>query len=126
MAATAWSSWRASAAPSAPAKSMIGRLSILISCRVSARREGWPQRLRPCLCKSRSDLLAPIGLAAEIAPPHPEPARVVVQDMLVGEAHRAHRLVRDRRDALGELRALALGRSDRKAAAIGQPALVGV
>ena len=40
----------------------------------------------PALGIGRADLLAPEGLAAEVTAPHPEPSRVVVQDVFVGEA----------------------------------------
>src|SRR5579883_2324201 len=93
---------------------------------VLAAAQAFPQRARPGLGVSRADLLAPERLRAEIAPPHPEPARVVVQDVLMGEAHGAHRLVRDGGDALGKVRGLRLGRGDRKAAAVLQSALIGV
>src|SRR5476649_1520916 len=94
--------------------------------RVLARRQRRPQRLGACLGEGGADLLAPEGLAAEVAAPHPEPARVVMQDMLVGKAHGAHRLVGDRSDPLGEFRGLALGRGDREAAAVAEAALVGI
>src|SRR5471032_3167398 len=65
---------------------------------VLARRQRRPQRLGACLGEGRADLLAPEGLASEVAAPHPEPSRVVMQDVLMGEAHGAHRLVGDRSD----------------------------
>src|SRR4029450_12471995 len=94
--------------------------------RVLAPAQAPPQRLGAGLGVGRADLLAPEGLAAEVAAPHPEAARVVVQDVLGGEAHGAHRLVRDGGDALGDLRGLALGGGDREAAAVPEAALVGV
>src|SRR5471032_3378193 len=66
--------------------------------RVLARGQRRPQRLGPRLGEGGADLLAPEGLAAEVAAPHPEPSRVVMQDVLMGEAHGAHRLVGDRSD----------------------------
>src|SRR5215470_15467705 len=84
---------------------------------VPAAAQRGPQRVGPGLGIGCADPGAPEGFAAEVAAPHPEPARVVMQDVLMGETHGAHRLVRDGGDALGELGGLALGRRDREAAA---------
>src|SRR5260370_33725818 len=90
----------------------------LLLRRVFAGAERGPQRVGTGLGVGLADLLAPEGLAAEVAAPYPEPACVVMQDVLVGKAHGAHRLGRYGSDALGELGTLALGGGYRETPAV--------
>src|SRR5229473_6446395 len=71
-----------------------------------------PQRVGAVFGDHMAELGGPMRLVAELLAPRPEPARRMVQRMLVGKAHRAVHLMGDRRPGPGRLADPQLGDRD--------------
>src|SRR5262245_49782725 len=87
----------------------------------SAGRQVRPERVGAALGDSATELDRPVALATELGAPRPEAPRDELQDVLVGEADGAMRLMRDRRAHAGRLADPYLGGGDleRGIAAVG-------
>src|ERR1700719_172472 len=95
---TSWRNFFASGGRSTGSKRKLYANQLLTFLSLCALGDRGTQRVAAALGDQLTEPLGPQRLVAELLAPCPQPARRMMQRVLVGEAHRAVHLMGDRRD----------------------------